>query len=42
MLDATLNGGILVDHKINLNAYSPSDELILDVISRYDDMTESS
>ena len=42
MLDATLNGGILVDHKINLNAYSPNDELILDVISRYDDMTESS
>ena len=42
MLDATLNGGILVDHTISLNAYSPSDELILDVISRYDDMTESS
>ena len=42
MLDATLNGGILVGHTISLNAYSPSDELILDVISRYDDMTESS
>lgn len=42
MLDATLNGGILVDHKINLNAYSPSNELILDVISKYDDFTESS
>lgn len=41
MLDATLNGGILVNHTISLNAYRPSDELILDVISRDDDMTES-
>ena len=42
MIEATLNGLILIDHKINLNDYSPSDELILDVISCDDELNESS
>ena len=41
MIEATLNGLILVDHKINLNDYTTS-SLTLDVISCDDDMTESS
>ena len=41
MIEATLNGLILVDHKINLNDYTTS-SLTLDVISCDDDMTDSS
>ena len=41
MIEATLNGLILVDHNINLNDYTTS-SLTLDVISCDDDMTESS
>ena len=41
MIEATLNGLILVDHKINLNDYTTS-SLTLDVISCNDDMTDSS
>ena len=40
MLDATLNGGILVDHKINLNDYTTS-SLTLDVISCDDELDDS-
>ena len=40
MIEATLNGLILVDHKINLNDYTTS-SLTLDVISCDDDMAES-
>ena len=41
MIEATLNGLILIDHKINLNDYTTS-SLTLDVISCDDDMTDSS
>ena len=41
MIEATLDGLILVDHKINLNDYTTS-SLTLDVISCDDDMKESS
>ena len=37
MIEATLNGLILVDHKINLNDYS----MTLDVISCDDELNES-
>ena len=41
MIEATLNGLILLDNKINLNDYTTS-SLTLDVISCDDDMTDSS
>ena len=40
MIEATLNGLILVDHKINLNDYTTS-SLTLDVISCDDELNES-
>ena len=43
MMEATLNGKPLVDHKINLNEPIGGDgRILLDIISRYDDLTESS
>lgn len=42
MMEATLNGKILVDHKINLNEPIGGDRILLDIISRYDDLNESS
>lgn len=41
MIEATLNGLILVEHKINLNDYTTS-SLTLDVISCDDELNESS
>lgn len=42
-MEATLNGKPLVDHKINLNEPIGGDgRILLDIISRYDDLTESS
>ena len=40
MIEATLNGLILVDHKINLNDYTTS-SLTLDVISCDDELNDS-
>ena len=40
MMEATLNGKILVDHKINLNDYTTS-SLTLDVISCDDELNDS-
>lgn len=40
MIEATLNGLILVDHKINLNDYTTS-SFTLDVISCDDELNES-
>ena len=40
MMEATLNGLILVDHKINLNDYTTS-SLTLDVISCDDELNDS-
>ena len=40
MIEATLNGLILIDHKINLNDYTTS-SLTLDVISCDDELNES-
>ena len=40
MIEATLNGLILVDHKINLNDYATS-SLTLDVISCDDELNDS-
>ena len=40
MIEATLNGLILVDHKINLNDYATS-SITLDVISCDDELNES-
>ena len=40
MIEATLNGLILVDHNINLNDYTTS-SLTLDVISCDDELNES-
>ena len=39
MMEATLNGKILVDHKINLNEPIGGDgRILLDIISKYDDL----
>ena len=40
MIEATLNGMILLDHKINLNDYTTS-SLTLDVISCDDELNDS-
>ena len=40
MIEATLNGLILIDHKINLNDYTTS-SLTLDVISCDDELNDS-
>lgn len=43
MMEATLNGKILVDHKINLNEPIGGDgRILLDIISKYDDLEDSS
>ena len=43
MIEATLNGKILVDHKINLNEPIGGDgRILLDIISKYDDLEDSS
>ena len=43
MIEATLNGLILVDHKINLNEPIGGDgRILLDIISKYDDLEDSS
>ena len=42
-MEATLNGKILVDHKINLNEPIGGDgRILLDIISKYDDLEDSS
>ena len=42
MMEATLNGKILVDHKINLNEPIGGDgRILLDIISKYDDLEDS-
>ena len=43
MMEATFNGKILVDHKINLNEPIGGDgRILLDIISKYDDLEDSS
>ena len=43
MMEATLNGKILVDHKINLNEPIGGDgRILLDIISKDDDLNDSS
>ena len=43
MMEARLNGKILVDHKINLNEPIGGDgRILLDIISKYDDLEDSS
>lgn len=43
MMEATLNSKILVDHKINLNEPIGGDgRILLDIISKYDDLEDSS
>ena len=42
MIEATLNGKILVDHKINLNEPIGGDRILLDIISMNDDLDELS
>ena len=42
MIEATLNGKILVDHKINLNEPIGGDRILLDIISMNDDLDKLS
>lgn len=42
MLDATLNGSILIDHTIDLNSHGSNENIILDIISTDDDLSSES